>query len=212
VALIEVEDNGHGMDPATMDRVFEPFFTTKQGEGTGLGLSLSRTIVKAHGGRIEARSAPEEGTRFRVTIPVAPGAPPAAEEVPQVRNGTRSRVLVVDDEPSLRVLVQRLVARLGHHCSVAADGPDALALAAANDFDLVICDYRLAGKTADTVVEGLLEMAPRLHNRIVIATGATTDPGVLALAQRHNLSLLAKPYGVDELARIIECAARRAAG
>jgi len=212
-AVLEVEDNGEGMDAATVDRVFEPFFTTKQGEGTGLGLSLSRTIVKAHGGRIEARSIPGEGTRFIVTVP-APAriASDRTESAPQ-QPGAPASVLLVDDEPSLRALVQRLVSRMGHRCSVAADAHDALALAAANDFDLVICDYRLAGETADAVVEGLLDLSPRLRGRVVLATGATTDPGVVALTQRYDLPLLPKPYGVGEIAAVLDSRGRmRTAG
>ncbi len=210
-ALIEVEDNGHGMDAATMDRIFEPFFTTKHGDGTGLGLSLSRTIVKAHGGEIEATSVPEKGTKFRVTIPSRPCAPPAMEAAVSAPQAGSARVLIVDDEPSLRVLIQRLVARLGHHCSVAANGREAVALAAIDDFDLVICDYRLASETADSVVAGLLEIAPQLLDRIVIATGATTDAGVVRLTERHSLPLLAKPYGIKDLAQVIERAASRGA-
>jgi len=71
-AWIEVADDGCGMTPEVQRRIFEPFYTTKPvGQGTGLGLSMSFSIVQKHGGRIEVQSAPGEGTRFRVWVPVA---------------------------------------------------------------------------------------------------------------------------------------------
>lgn len=209
-AVIEVEDNGHGMDPATRDRIFEPFFTTRQGDGTGLGLSLSYSIVAAHDGQMEVESTPGAGTVFRIVLPlrrsaVVVAAPPA----PQPTHG-RARALVVDDEPSLRVLSQRLISSMGHECAVAPDSATAIALAQEQEFDVVICDYRLATETADAVVAGFLRVAPGLVERTVIATGATTDPGVVDIVRRHNLRLIAKPYGVDEIANLLsEAAARR---
>lgn len=209
-AIVEVEDNGHGMDPATRDRIFEPFFTTRQGEGTGLGLSLSYSIVAAHDGKFEVESTPGAGTIFRVVLPlrgqaVAPAAPPAAPSTPG-----KARALVVDDEPSLRILSQRLITSMGHECAIAPDSATAIALAREQEFDLVICDYRLASETADAVVAGFLQVAPGLVERTVIATGATTDPGVVDIVQRHKLHLVAKPYGIDEIANLLsEAAAAR---
>jgi two-component system, NtrC family, sensor kinase len=70
--MIEVSDNGHGIEPETLSRIFEPFFTTKPvGCGTGLGLSISYSIVQRHGGRLEVASTPGEGTTFTITLPTA---------------------------------------------------------------------------------------------------------------------------------------------
>jgi signal transduction histidine kinase len=75
---VSVEDNGHGMDGATITRVFEPFFTTKtDGRGSGLGLSIVKSIVEQHEGTIEVESEPSRGTRFVVTLPVAIGDRPS---------------------------------------------------------------------------------------------------------------------------------------
>ena len=131
-----------------------------------------------------------------------PPAPPVAIEPPLVA-APPARVLVIDDEPSLRKVCKRLITSMGHECAVADGSASAAALAAEGAFDLVLCDYRLAGETADDVLPALAAIDPRLVARIVIATGAVTDPGVSLLTRRHNLRLVAKPYGFDEIAELI---------
>jgi CheY-like chemotaxis protein len=205
-AEITVADNGHGMDGGTRERIFEPFFTTRRGAGTGLGLSLSHTIVNAHGGRLEVESTPGNGSVFRVVLPARPGDLGQRPSV-QGDDGRRLRVLVVDDEPSLRRVCQRLVTSLGHACDTAGTAADAAELAAAINYDLVICDYRLAGETADDVVAALEAVAPQLLPRTVVATGATADPSVIELVALHGLHLIAKPYGKSEIEALLRNAA-----
>jgi DNA-binding NtrC family response regulator len=100
---------------------------------------------------------------------------------------------------------------MGHECEVAESAAAGLALATSQDFDLILCDYRLATETAADVVEGLARVAPHLIERMVIATGATTDAGVVELTESHGIKLVGKPYGVEELAAIIAEARARAA-
>ncbi len=201
---IIVSDTGAGMDAATRDRVFEPFFTTKQGHGTGLGLPLSYSIVQSHEGVISVDSAPGEGATFTISLPAAQDAP-AKPEVPfTAAEQGAIRVLVVDDEPSLRKVCQRLISSMGHECAVADSSASAVDLARQSDFDVVLCDYRLASETANDVVAGFERVAPQLVERVVIATGATTDPGVLELTERYGFKLIAKPYGADDLAAVIQ--------
>ena len=200
---ISVSDTGIGMDEATRLRVFEPFFTTKQGLGTGLGLPLSYSIVQAHNGEFRVESQEGFGTTFTMVLPAAPEAPPPLAHIQEpVRSGSIS-VLVVDDEPSLRKVCQRLIASMGHECVTAENSAEAADLAATTDFDVVLCDYRLGSETADDVVAAFQRVAPHLVNRIVIATGATTDAGVVELKEKLNLRLMAKPYGVAELNEMI---------
>jgi signal transduction histidine kinase/CheY-like chemotaxis protein/transcriptional regulator with GAF, ATPase, and Fis domain len=201
---IIVADNGAGMDEATRARIFEPFFTTRPGHGTGLGLPLSYSIVQSHQGSISVTSAPGKGATFTIDLPASPTAPVPAQPPAPVAPRPAARVLVVDDEPSLRKVCQRLIASLGHECETAENTKAALELAGAQDFDIVLCDYRLATETADQVLEGLARVAPRLIPKTIIATGATTDPGVVQLVERYGLRLVAKPYGVEELSQIIE--------
>lgn len=205
--VLEVGDNGGGMDEVTAARVFEPFFTTKQGQGTGLGLSMSYSIIRAHNGTIEVQTSAGQGTTFRITLPAAPAQPAPIPAEPAAPATGRVRVLVVDDEPSLRKVCQRLVTSMGHDCTVAGTATEAIDRASADAPDLILCDYRLAAETADEVVNGIAERAPGLVGRIVIATGATTDAGVVRLTERFGLRLIAKPYGFDEIARLIQASA-----
>jgi nitrogen-specific signal transduction histidine kinase len=207
---LSVADTGSGMDEATRSRVFEPFFTTKQGHGTGLGLPLSYSIVQSHEGEIRVESQPGAGTIFTLALPAAPASADGPDDDVEEPGGGTVRVLVVDDEPSLRKVCQRLIASMGHECATAENSTVALELATESDFDLVLCDYRLASETADAVVAGFERAAPHLIPRMVIATGATTDAGVVELTERHGLKLIAKPYGVEELSAIIERAAKTA--
>ena len=212
---VRVSDTGSGMPPEVAERVFEPFFSTKQAAGNGLGLSLSRTMVLSHGGTISVESEPGAGATFTVTLPIhtaalagAGLAPHTEQALPDAAASQAIRVLVIDDEPSLRKLCQRLIVSMGHVCSVATDSATALALASADDFDLVLCDYRLASETADAVIGGFAEHAPHLIARTVIATGATTDTGVVDLIARYGLQLISKPYGGAEIASVIAEAVR----
>ncbi len=202
LVVMEVEDNGPGMAPEVRERVWEPFYTTKPGFGTGLGLSLSRSIIQSHGGTLTVESAPGRGACFRVTIP-RDWTPAEQQEAERpVEDGSRW-VLVVDDEPSLRTVAKRLIESLGHHCDVASGVEDATALAGECDYDLVLCDYRLASDVADDVVRALQSVAPHLVQRVVIASGATTDAGIAQLAGRYGLEVLPKPYGIDEISNLL---------
>ncbi len=203
-AVLEVRDNGPGMDQATQRHIFEPFFTTKQGSGTGIGLSVSRSIAQAHGGELDVVSAPGEGTCFRLRLPLAevreePEEPPVVEELAQ----GQLRVLVIDDEPSLLQVCQRLVRTMGHECAVAGTPTEAQELASRERFDLVLCDYRLGSAVADEVIEAFQLLDPGLIERTVLATGAMNDEGVQQLIERYHLRLLPKPYGADELAELL---------
>lgn len=209
---LDVADNGSGMDAATQARIFEPFFTTRKGAGgTGLGLSLSYTIIQSHNGRIAVESTPGAGTRFTIMLPTESTgaeeeqAPGQDADAPQ-----GARVLVVDDEPSLRDVCRRLVAAIGHQCATAGSAQEAIAMARRESFDVILCDFRLGPESAEMVVRRFADEAPHLVPRTVIATGATTEPGVLELAAEYNLPLIAKPYGMNELREAIDTVYRRA--
>jgi hypothetical protein len=142
--LIEVIDDGVGMDADTQARIFEPFFTTKRvGEGTGLGLATVYGIVKQSGGYVWVRSERGRGTCFTVCLPAtdaaAVGAAPGSREP---ERGGHETILIAEDEPSVRTLAARVLQDAGFRVIAAADGLEALDLVAAGDepVDLVLTD------------------------------------------------------------------------
>ncbi|MBX3468632.1 MAG: response regulator [Planctomycetes bacterium] len=128
---LSVSDTGEGMDEATRARIFEPFFTTKeQGKGTGLGLSTVYGIVRQSRGAIDVRSAPGAGATFRILLPAAPAGPadaaPGRGAAP--RRGSET-ILLVEDDPTVRRLLEQVLATAGYTVLAAADAAQALALA-----------------------------------------------------------------------------------
>ncbi len=201
--VVSITDNGVGIPPEVKARVFEPLFSTKHGEGNGLGLSISYGIVAAHGGQLTVESEPGQGSTFRVALPWTEAARGENTLPEHAIAGHRMNVLVIDDEPSIRQLSQRLLGRMGHRC-VALDGTAELRATIREErFDLVICDYRLGAVRADDVLEILASEAPELVDRTVIVTGATTEENVIRLVSRHGLRLMPKPFGLAELRQVL---------
>ncbi|MFM2092354.1 MAG: hypothetical protein RLZZ127_2843 [Planctomycetota bacterium] len=145
---IEVADQGPGMPPDVQRRLFEPFFTTKAvGRGTGMGLGVVQDAVRSAGGSITVRSAPGQGTAFRITIPVHAGGPPAPDREPGRLAGLR--VLVVDDDPCIGELVRITIEGAGGHCRIALDHDEAAVAVADQGADLLISDLRIGGIGVD---------------------------------------------------------------
>ena len=199
---LEVSDSGQGIASNIRAHIFEPFFTTKkEGEGTGLGLSVSYGIVTAHGGEIEVVESSPSGTTFRVTIPSV--SSPAVDSV-GVREGgpftLRSplagiRLLFVDDEPALRSGMEAFGIMRGFTVVVASDGKAALEAALSSGVDAVVCDLRMPGMDGYAFHERLRLERPGLAARTVFVTG-----DVVTTATRGSVSrqpVLTKPFAFD---------------
>ena len=145
---LEVGDDGVGLDAPTLARIFDPFFTTKV-DRHGLGLSAVQGIVRRLGGHIDVDAASGRGARFLVRLPIVAGATPPT--IQRRRAAATSplagiRVLIADDEPSVRSTVRRLFERRGAIVSVAADGSEAEALLRAENFGFVLLDVEMPGR------------------------------------------------------------------
>jgi len=201
---IDVVDDGPGMSEALAAQVFEPFFTTKpEGEGTGLGLSISQGIVREHGGRIMLATEEGRGSTFTVQLPLAtrPAAP-----IEDTRPGAptrRLRVLVVDDEPHILHYMRATLEAWGHIPVVASDGEEALAVAAKDDFDLVISDLRMPRLGGREFYEELARRRPELAARVVFSTGDTVRGDTLAFLESLHRPYLHKPFSLAELRSLL---------
>ena len=207
-----VQDNGSGMDPATLSRIFEPFFTTKPvGQGTGLGLAVVHGILAEHGAVLRVASAPGRGTRFSIWLPAStlPAAPvnrePADASAPAPRlAGKVSRILYVDDDESMAFLVRRFLERSGyavHTCETAADALQVLR-DPAQAFDLCITDHNMPGMSGLDLAAAIRAGGHALP--VVIASGHISDELRSRSAEAGVADLLHKPDTVEDLCRSIE--------
>ncbi len=205
-ALLTVTDTGVGMDEYILSHVFEPFFSTKPaGKGTGLGLSSVYGIVRQSRGAITVDSFPGCGTSFRIYLPQLNGAQPSVEIEPPAPDPVRgtSTILLVEDESSVRSFAAAVLARSGYTVLEAADGEEALALAAnyREPIHLLFTDIVMPGLSG----RDLAKRFAALHgeSKILLTSGySETLAGNRSLEPRINF--LAKPFSADQLVRAID--------
>ncbi len=208
-ACLSVSDTGTGIAPEHIARIFEPFFTTKEpGKGTGLGLATVYGIVKQHLGWIEVSSRPGTGSMFKVFLPMAEVATAASAEngtsAPS-RGGTET-ILLVEDDPPVRLLTRRTLEAYGYHILEASSGPEAMEVwqKRAGEIKLLLTDNVMPGGLAG---RGLAEMLrkDRPGLRVIFMSGYSADqPGLAAqLTAENGAIFLQKPYRSSELVETV---------
>jgi PAS domain S-box-containing protein len=201
--IVTVRDTGAGISPELMSRIFDPFFTTKPvGIGTGLGLSICHGIIADLGGEIRVGSAPDRGTIFTVTLPMHRPRPEPELRVtaPSSRpTSAPSRVLVIDDEPSLGRALTRMLAH-EHEVVVALSGREGLAcLLEDESFDPVLCDLMMPDMSGIELYEELLEARPHIAERIIFMTGGAFTPRAREFLESVPNLRLEKPFDLETL-------------
>lgn len=198
-ACFEVVDNGAGLDPHASKRIFDPFYTTKP-KGRGLGLATTLGILRSHRGGLEVDSSVGVGTRMRVFLPIASASArtdsTAAAAEPASLEGRR--VLVVDDEPSIRTAVANLLATRGITALVAPDGIDACRIleTAPSEIDAALLDMTLPGSSGDEVSAAL--RAIRSDLPILFMSGRAVDDDLMERFQPPRV-FLTKPFRATTL-------------
>lgn len=206
---IRVEDNGCGMDEATRQRVFEPFFTTKgPGKGTGLGLSVVHGIVTAHDGAITLESSLGGGTKFDVFLPVsdcveAHTAISVHEGMPNVM-GNGERVLYVDDDVVMARMIERLLRRARFDVNVLHESDEAARLLTegAQDYDILVTDYNMAGHTGLELIE--IARAARPNLPVILISGYVSEDLRARCEKAHVHVVLEKQKSLNDLTAAIE--------
>jgi two-component system, cell cycle sensor histidine kinase and response regulator CckA len=198
---LQVRDNGAGIPPDVLPHVFEPFFSTKGARGTGLGLATCFGIVTQAGGRIGVESEVGKGSVFRVLLPAAEGAA-APEIAPQVHQAVR-RVLVVDDESSVRETMARMLRSEGYEVHVASTLAEARRILGDKGIalDAMLADVVLGDERGTDLIEDCRRNRPRV--RVVVMSGYTPDAGASQTLTGSGAAFLSKPFGRDDLFRAV---------
>jgi two-component system, cell cycle sensor histidine kinase and response regulator CckA len=197
-----VTDTGEGMTPEVQERAYEPFFTTKpQGEGTGLGLSTVYGIVQQSGGFIQLHTAPGRGTSFRIFLPEAPGAcgEEASTPVTVAARARAETLLLVEDEPAVRKVVNRTLTRSGYRVMLAGTGEEAIQLCAREPGpDLLITDVVMPGMSGAELAQRARALKPGLPVLFIsgYADEVVSHHGVLD----DGVEFIQKPFSPQVLA------------
>jgi PAS domain S-box-containing protein len=200
---LSMEDVGIGIDSDILEHIFEPFFTTKgPGKGTGLGLSVVYGIVKQHEGWINVYSEPNKGTTFKVYLPAMPGE--ANENKTSMVSledlkGRGERLLVVEDEKSVREFVQRALSKSGYSVFTAENAEEAVALFEKEQqkFDCIFSDVVLPDTNGIDLVDGILKERPDMH--VLLSSGYTDQKSKWPMIQERGYRFLQKPYTLTDL-------------
>jgi PAS domain S-box-containing protein len=204
-AVITVADTGMGMSDEVRKKVFDPFFTTKGEEGTGLGLSVSHSIVERHGGDLKVDSRPGEGTTFTITLPI--GMNPGGEATPGGEPGIerKGRILLVDNDPQVLSILGEMLKDAGHHVLPVPSGPEALRVFVPTGFDLVITNVGMPEMSGWDVAEQLRARDPNVP--VIFITGWGLQEEDQARCRRLGITaLLFKPVPPPELHRKVQVA------
>jgi len=199
---LAVTDTGHGMDEESCRRVFEPFSTLDGAiDGHSLGLAATYGLVRQHGGDVVVQSRPGQGTTFTVILPrYVHGAVPGPKSIVPAGHGPSAlTVLVVEDEPIVRELAQRMLTFRGYHVVAATDGSAALQLAAATGrpIDVLVTDVVMPGLSGPALFERLRAMQPKV--RVVYMSGYAEQALPPDVMQATQGRFLRKPFTVEEL-------------
>ncbi|MGH3202577.1 MAG: response regulator [Streptosporangiaceae bacterium] len=200
-ACLKISDTGAGMSREVIDHAFEPFFTTKpKGEGSGLGLATVYGIVTQAGGYVQIHSEPDIGTTVTILLPAT--GPRAQAEPASARDregGSGETVLIVEDEPAMREVTRRILSRSGYHVIAAANGREAIEIAAshAGDIDVLLTDVVMPRMLGQEAAERIRALRPGVQVLFMsgYAQGALDSRGVVA----GGVNLIQKPFSEAQL-------------
>jgi CheY-like chemotaxis protein len=199
-----VSDTGYGMPSHVLDRIFDPFFTTKEiGEGTGMGLSVVHGIVGSYRGAIAACSDPDEGSTFKVYLPVVERQlEPQTQAEGPAANGTE-RILFVDDEPGLVNIGKQMLESLGYTVTTRTSSLEAFELfkAEPDRFDLVITDMAMPNMPGDILSTELMKVRPEIP--VILCTGYSSKISDEIALQKGIKAFAYKPIAMHDLTKSV---------
>lgn len=205
---VKVVDNGTGIPPELVRKVFEPFFTTKpQGEGTGLGLSMTYGFARQSGGSARIASEPGDGTEVELLLPAGEAIQQAMTEGKlQPPRGQAEHILLVDDTDSVRLMVGEMLSEAGYRVAVASDARQALRVLrdTPGEIDLLLSDVGLPGMNGRELADEARVLEPQLP--VLFITGYTERAAVRQEFLGDRMALLPKPFSLNDLLRAVRAA------
>ncbi len=205
---VNVIDQGVGIPADKIDKIFDPFFTTKK-EGSGLGLSISHSIISNHGGHIEVKSQPGEGTTFTFYLPASGETPPSSikQELLVDNVEGKGRVMIMDDDEMIRELVGNMLHSFGYEAVFARDGEEAVKLyleakEKAEPIEAIIMDLTIPGGMGgkDAVLE-IHKIDPEA--KVIVASGYSNDPILAEYSDYGFSAAIIKPFKLQEFREIV---------
>jgi len=199
---VRIADTGIGMTEEVIKRVFDPFFTTKGVTNSGLGMSVSYGIIKRHGGEILIESKLGKGTSFVIHLPTGYGEEEAiVKEVAPVKESRQARILVIDDEDSVRDVLSRMLKAKGHQVAVAANGEEGIERFRSEPFDLVFTDLGMPKLSGWDVGKTIKTINPKVPIAMITGWGVELDRQKLS---ENGIDLsIAKPFNFDQVINLV---------
>lgn len=199
---VRISDTGIGMTEEVKKRVFDPFFTTKGVTNSGLGMSVSFGIIKRHGGEILIESEPGKGTTFIIHLPKGyEEEESVVKEVAPIKGVRRARVLVIDDDESVRDILSRILETQGHQVIVACDGEEGIEQFKSEPFDLVFTDLGMPRLSGWEVGKTIKEIDPKVPIAMITGWGVELD------REKMNESginlIVSKPFNFDQVIQLV---------
>ncbi|MFV1957877.1 MAG: ATP-binding protein [Planctomycetota bacterium] len=205
--IATLSDSGPGVPAGLRSRVFQPFFTTKgPNQGTGLGLALSRTVARDHGGDLLLDDDGHEGARFVLRLPrPRVAATPATVRQPAAGAPTISlKVLIVDDEKDVREALVAQLGRLGCEVDSTGNASEAMRMLSQGHYDALLVDIRMPGTSGIDLHRIVSEQNPEQAERMVFMTGDYANEAVIESVKSTGNDLLEKPFTLEELTRVLQ--------
>jgi nitrogen-specific signal transduction histidine kinase/CheY-like chemotaxis protein len=203
---ISISDQGIGIPEEHLSMIFNPFYSTKD-KGSGLGLSISHKIIERHHGTIQVESELGSGTTFHIYLPSSENEPTVEEKEWTETLRGEGRILLVDDDEAVRRSAEEMLKRLGYDAECVKDGEEGLRLylrakESGQPFGAVIMDLTIpGGMGGKEAIKRLKEKDPGA--RVIVSSGYSADPVLQGFSEYGFSGVVAKPYGMDDLAEVI---------
>ncbi len=199
---VRIADTGIGMTEEVKKRIFDPFFTTKGVTNSGLGMSVSYGIIKRHGGEILIESELGKGTTFIIHLPTGYGEEETAvKEVTPIKESRQARILVIDDEDSVRDILSRMLKTKGHQVVVASNGEEGIEQFRSQPFDLVFTDLgmpKISGWEVGKTIKGINPKIP-----IAMITGWGMELDREKMSESGIDLIVSKPFNFDQVIHLV---------